>query len=929
MTLHTCSAHLPLAAALFPLLASLASADGYPPVPEETLRAMEASRGRVREFVEGRVGEWVPASGSRDKVRLKDGTVLEGKFLDWGTWFAVVSPAGRQVLERARLESVEFHSAVAADSRADKPDLGVTFIERLPRLRSNHDNVTYEKDLPRLRQSNPDPMWPVEGQEATFIAHVRNHGTVPSPGFSFEWTIDGAAAGAGKGGGLKPGEETEFRLKWPWKRGEHSVAFAIRPAEGDFSAVNDRLEDRTDAVGFLIVVERSTFEGFARVPNLVDTFSFEDWVQAHFRVTNFLFMDSIFPACPQGCLDRWRVDRIVVVDAGGASFDRETWDKSLRELMADGKGEGVRYEGTWKFVPWDEYPRRAAAIDWGFIHEMGHQQGLIDLYALDRRVTLTLRDGSRRSLVHMYHDSADMMYNHGPHRFGEFHSTALNLQRGRHRGFYGDFLYDLPDRFRLRVLDSGGDPAPGVPVRVWQPTGDRLEGPPVIEGKTDSGGALELPNRPVPGSPHATPEGFTLRPNPFGLIKVVGGNAVLLVEVGSGATTEFHAVELPQLVVARWRGAAKSCIWEIRTRLAARGALPAPEILGCSTPAAHTAEIRWRMPASRPIGGFAVFAQEDLLADSDDAPREVARVAAGAPLEARVRFRDAARDGGPAPRRMRLCVAALEPDGTPGTRSRTVCAIDTFLGGRLDAAADGTLVVADLHNHGGDIFVRQPEGWFLPVRLQPEGLTRENFLGVPTDIAIDRQERIAACFPGQKNVALFSPQLQGLSRLELPDGWQDPRGVAFDREGNLYVLDAGAGSLAVFLPDGTLSLTLPGLAGRLQEPTALSCGHSALLYAVDAATCAVLVLKPDRKAVTVTQTLKVPFERPCDAAVDGEGRVFVVGERGGLAAFSSSGRLLHSDPKFARARGIALLGTRAVLARDEILEEVPIADLLR
>ncbi|NUN47465.1 MAG: hypothetical protein HUU15_01380 [Candidatus Brocadiae bacterium] len=918
------------AAVLLPAVFSGADepADGLPPVPEETVRAMEASRARVRRLLEARCAALAPGSPSegRDTVQLRDGTELRGRVLDFGTCVGVLGADGTTILERPLVRSLK--CSPAAD-RPEIQDLGVTFIERLPRLRSNHDNVEYENGLPRLRRPNPDPMWPRDGQDAAFVAHVRNHGTAPAAPFAFRWAIDGAPAGAGQGGALKPGESAEFRLEWPWKRGDHTVAFEIDAGRPDFSRANDRLEDRTDALGFLIVVERSTWEEFSRVPNMRGTFAFEDWVQAHFEVANVLFMDSIYPACPEGCLDRWRVDRIVVVDAGGTAFDPQAWDRSLSELRRDGKADGTWYEGVWQFTPWDDYTRRAAEFDWGFLHEMGHQVGLIDLYVLDRRVTVPLRDGSRRSVVHHYHDSADMMNGHGPHRFGEFQSAALNRTRGRHRGFYGDHLYDLPSRIRIRVLDAAGAPAPAVPVRVWQPVRERLDGPPVIEGQTDGSGFLELPNRPVPGTPHTTPDGFTLRANPFGLVDVVGGNAVLLVEIGPGSATEFHAIELPTLVVARWRGHGDLCTLDLHSSLAARGSLPPPDILACSQPAPHTVKIRWKMPASRDVSGFVVYAQEDLRADSDDPPREIVRLARGAPPEAQFTFRDAANDADRVPRRLRISVAALEAGGTAGTRSRPVCVLDTWLCGSLDSTADGTVAVADLHDQSGEIFIRKPQGWFLPVRVQPEGATGANFLGVPSDIAIDRRGDILACLPGQKKVARLSPHLQGLAAVAPPAGWEDPRGLAVDRNGNLYVLDAGTGTLAVFLPDGTFSASLPGLAGRLNDPVALACGEGALLYAVDAGAGTVLVLKPDRKTVQVTQTLKCPFERPAGAAVDGEGRVFVVFEKGGLAVFSSSGRIVKSDPAFPAARGIAIVRGQAILSGREQLIERPVAELLR
>ena len=132
------------------------------------------------------------------------------------------------------------------------------------------------------------------------------------------------------------------------------------------------------------------------------------------------------------------------------------------------------------------------------------------------------------------------------------------IRHGKNRrGYFGDYLFAIPDENYLRIVDINGKPLKnakvecfqrgtvvdpkGKPVTekgvTWYPViedGD-FDKPcsklPVIVGNTDMDGMIHLPNRPA--SEVITLNGYHRKPNPWGNINVVGARALMLVKVTS------------------------------------------------------------------------------------------------------------------------------------------------------------------------------------------------------------------------------------------------------------------------------------------------------------------------------------------------------------------------------------------------------------
>ncbi len=194
----------------------------------------------------------------------------------------------------------------------------------------------------------------------------------------------------------------------------------------------------------------------------------------------------------------------------------------------------------------------ADRIDAGLLHELMHQLGMIDLYGItitsDRNDVLT-PDGLPHGGTYGYGrpglmgggDIAPHDQTPGAALYLSEHTVhGLNSNTGSRRGYYGEYLYDVPETVELLVLDSAGNPAANTTVRVFQMEAGRLPNTPVITGTTDGHGRFALPNR-APLGTFTTGTGHTLGANPFGTINVVGANSLALIELARPSGDFDHA----------------------------------------------------------------------------------------------------------------------------------------------------------------------------------------------------------------------------------------------------------------------------------------------------------------------------------------------------------------------------------------------------
>lgn len=480
----------------------------------------------------------------------------------------------------------------------DAPDACVTYIERTPR----YPAYTLSYDAPGKRglavpthpktgqvmsevENAAMQRWPKAGEKVTYTVHVVNKGQKEFAPFPYRWLYNGKVVQSGKHTTpLLPGAEATQTFEMPWEKGLHTVEFQVDPyfTLPDRFLANNRLAIHTDAMAFLWAVDKVTYEGFNKVRNFLGTYSFEDWANWHVRQMNELIRTSPSPIQPDGGgRTRVRADKILVLD---------DLEKEWEPLGGPFGKLSAGYDGSWPFGRNPDVRNWASRPDWGLIHEWAHQLGLTDEYGLDRPASENLvpdDNGDPLLLGRMSPLLGYMMHGHGPVPFSPECSAALEIQYRqdvRRRGYYGDYYYDTPEQTVLRIMDNAGKPVPQARITAYQ-RGEETEGvfrePPTFVVTTNARGEAVLPNRDAPH--HQTDRGFTLHPNPFGKINVVGTNGVLFMKVQARGQTDYIWMDITELNLAFWQGQKKRAVFTKSTHIPPVGAPAAPRDLRAET----------------------------------------------------------------------------------------------------------------------------------------------------------------------------------------------------------------------------------------------------------------------------------------------------------------------------------------------------------
>ena len=492
-------------------------------------------------------------------------------------------------------------------------DLDVTFINRAPMYRAYC--VQYLTSLPSLCPgTETEQRWPAPGEVVTFTAHVVNKGTSASPSFAYRWDIDGGAVLSGTLSALAPSAEITTTYQWTWAHalngeqiiGDHTVRFIVDPANAisETYEINNSLEDRTNALSLRIAITPQMVEAYNTPWNPAFSYSAEDWLQRQIAAMNWAFANSIYAVTPQGATERVRINMIEVVN--GAS----TWD-------------GVNDGGWFVDADYRTYSGgydAATDIDWSLVHELSHQIGLIDLYALDLEPSLVKALEQEGNLVNIgfrwpYGDlmgGGDITPYTDQHLYSSHSAAGLSSTKGYRRGYYGEYQFDIPQQNFLRILDNQGQPAADVQVSIYQREGPRnwmgdlmLDNAPEITGTTDINGRLALTNRSVDGGV-TTATGHTLSDNPFGVVDIVGGRNRFLMKINQGLHEEFTWLNITAFNLAYWQGDTVSHTFAISSHVPISGA-PLPPLVPTAKVEGSQAMLSWTASPSAEVVGYFIY----------------------------------------------------------------------------------------------------------------------------------------------------------------------------------------------------------------------------------------------------------------------------------------------------------------------------------
>ncbi len=586
-----------------------------------------------------------------DILVFNDGRVLsncfardEGvRYLVWETFDQVGSQP--VAVPRSHVASYTHARNDAWDVKPNLPDLSVTFIEFNPKLPSLHGNVQYDQ-LGRpfiagaAALSNIGAralMHPEEavaglrftytpGELITFTAHVRNVGFAPSGPFQYRWLLDGQPLERGRfAGSLGEMQDATFAFSLPWRTGFHTITFDVRTRAQEIATHNNTATDPLWAWPFTYVVSKGRVNAWHQSRTAAGTFCFEDYYRWHIDLMNTLFAASIYPSAPDGILYRVRLDRIIYAD---------NVDESVKTLFGP---DGLRCDqGGWV---WTDSPEELATgnfiqtdrrwrttTEWSLPHELGHQLGLTDWYALDYGGddTHVMADNGEKISYYMKYP-VTMMHSHGPQPFSEADAGYLNMTIDKPRGYFGDLYFAVPRATSLRIIDINGRPLAGAQVELFQRgvvadndatpvTQDGVTWRPVLEdgdfghpvspvaiisGRTDADGVLPLPNRPV--TEVRTLNGYHRQPNPFGNINVVGGRGLFLVKVAREGEQQpaYFWLSIYDFCVPWFRGHKDAYQFTLRTPYGSSDAPPAPLNAAAKKTSDTEVTLSWQAPPVR------------------------------------------------------------------------------------------------------------------------------------------------------------------------------------------------------------------------------------------------------------------------------------------------------------------------------------------
>ena len=777
--------------------------------------------------------------------------------------------------------------SVAFADVPDKPDLSVIFIQRLPR---NVDvKFDYPGDIPephcsclsqpepgrgRFRyKPNPKPSnkpaykmndtelkefcrhRPLPGDKIFFTAHVKNQGGAPSPEAPYVFSIDKKAVLKGKIPKLAPGEKTKVSIKWTWKSGDHTVNFKVTPQAEEICDKNDEREILADAVSLVTrTTTREVYDAFAATQNMIGSYSFEDWCQHHIDVWNESLAKAVYTSIPNSVSERIRFD-------GAFSSD----DPELPER--------VHWRLSYRM---DMIPKMAKTVDSGLIHELVHQCGIIDLYAMFFMPTanpVRRDDGQYLFIGHMHAQIGLMGGGAAANKntmFSEHTARGLELMKGWPRGGYGIYMFDMPKHNIVRLLDNTDKPLAGAKVLLHQANrSGSLGKKPPLKYTTDSRGEVDLGDF------------------PFDLIHVVGRTGSLLFEIRAPGQLEYHFLDLPQMNIAYWRGDEEKHIYVIKTGIAHRDSPAAPTDLQAKLLSNKKILLTWK--AANNPKSFRVLRNDTGLDCSLDRPFAGVADLPGSVRRAEV---EAPHVGYPS----FYAIAVVDDKGRQGAYSNVLRVPDYEIYPHLvrpwGVALDSNGTAYTVDNHSGILYSVDKDGrqtgWRGQIRVGPG-----NVAGIA--VSADASTLYIA---GRRSGRIAVADLAGKKRITGTIGageLKKPWGIAVSKDGTIFVADAELNQVVLFDRKGKKISTIDD---DLNKPRAVAIDDSrGLLCVGDSGNDRLKVYQRTGTDFSLVKTIDNVLNAEC-VAFGPKGRIYVGHEirlgpcRRGMTVYNPDGELV-------------------------------------
>ena len=445
------------------------------------------------------------------------------------------------------------------------PDLDVLYISRSPK----YDRYEIAYDPPGY---NPHPKpgtenvkhYPDPGELMTYTAVVRNSGGGTVEGFNLFWYVDSQLVQAETYGVLFPRQRIFAHYQRPWNTQPEKIRCTVQPIQtvNEITLQNNTVGIRSNALSFHFYAERNILDLFESHQNPMGSYSFEDWAQVHVKQMKQFFAQAVYPGVtPAGIPEAVFLDTVSYFPNGSLPSGGTHAPNS------------VLWDGQWGFTGdpaainyfQNIVLGQQNGMDWALLHELGHQIGLIDLYNMDVQQSelqvIEPRTGQKPPLTPIAWDvlyycsrSNYIMHSNFQNGYSDHSAGALKRNSGKRRGYFGEYLADLPFDNSLLLKYPDGSPVTFAEVWVYQAQDNAIPNLPKFRGQSDSLGVYRFPHFTDP-----LYQGGIYVENPFSTAysmspHVVGTNSVLFFRVAKGDSIGYAFMDICDFNVAYWSG---------------------------------------------------------------------------------------------------------------------------------------------------------------------------------------------------------------------------------------------------------------------------------------------------------------------------------------------------------------------------------------
>jgi hypothetical protein len=454
---------------------------------------------------------------------------------------------------------------LAQPSPNDTPDLDILYISRspkYPRFEVEYDPPGYNPYLKPGTQNLQH--YPEVGEPIKYTATIRNSGGATIENYIIHWYADSVLVQSETRGQLFPRQRITSQIIYTWSSDPVLIECEVvtNPLITEISQQNNSLVMRSNALSFHFHAEANILDLFESQQNPMGSYSLEDWAQVQVAKMNQFFRDAVYPDfTPSGVPEFVFLDTVSyypngALPAGGTHApDHVLWDG---QWGFTGDANAINYFQNIVL-------NQNNGMDWALLHELGHQIGLIDLYNMDVQQSelqvIEPRTGQAPPLTPvawdvLYYSSRHNFLMHSNFQAGFSDHSAGGLLRNlsKRRGYFGDYLADLPAENTFLIQLPNGSPVRNAEIWIYQLQDNLIPNVAKFKGVTDNFGHYTFPHETDP----QYSSGLYVD-NPFSTIcsqapHVVGTNSVLFLRVTKGDSVGYRFIDICDFNVAFWSG---------------------------------------------------------------------------------------------------------------------------------------------------------------------------------------------------------------------------------------------------------------------------------------------------------------------------------------------------------------------------------------